>query len=173
MLRFGKLERVSTDHQSTGALPDAIAVLQRFFAAEAAYISASSSGEAGFAELAACLDPNVVMHQAASLPYGGPWRGPEGIEAFIRAMSDTWQSLEIFEQWFIVDGDAVAVHNRGRLCARSTGRAVDTEVVQLMKLRNGLIAEIRPFYLDTAAVLDALAADTRSVVAYEYRQGHG
>jgi len=149
-----------TDHQSAEPRPDALAVLQRFFTAEAAYISASSSGAASFAELADCLAPEVVMHQAVSLPYGGQWRGPEGIEAFIKAMSDTWQSLEFFEQRFIVDGDTVAVHNRGRLCSRTTGRAVDTEVVQIMTVRDGRIAEIRPFYLDTTAVLDALTEDT-------------
>ena len=50
-----------TDHRSAEARPDVLAVLERFFTAEAAYISASSSGAARFAELAACLDPDVAL----------------------------------------------------------------------------------------------------------------
>ncbi|MGR6999076.1 hypothetical protein ACU686_14535 [Yinghuangia aomiensis] len=57
---------------------DALAVLEKFYAAEADYIAAGGLGKAGFDELAACLDPDVVMYQAPGLPYGGTWRGPRG-----------------------------------------------------------------------------------------------
>jgi ketosteroid isomerase-like protein len=133
-----------------------LAVLERFYRAEAAYISAGGLGKADFGELAECLDSEVVMYQADSLPYGGTWRGPSGIEQFMAAMSEAWQSLEFLEQKYVVDGDSVVVWNRGILCARATGRALETSVMQLMTVKNDRIAEIHPFYLDTSAVLDAL-----------------
>ncbi|MEV4498657.1 nuclear transport factor 2 family protein [Micromonospora arborensis] len=130
--------------------------MRTFYAEEAAYIAAGGFGKASFAGLAACLAPDVVMYQAEALPYGGQWRGSEGIERFMAAMSKVWQSLEFFEQRFVVDRDTVVVYNRGRLRARATGRVLDTSVMQLITVRDGLIAEIRPFYLDTAAVIETL-----------------
>ncbi|MFB9833754.1 nuclear transport factor 2 family protein [Actinoallomurus acaciae] len=131
-------------------------MLQKFYAAEAAYIAAGGMGKASFDEIAECLDPEVVMHQAPGLPYGGTWRGPRGIEEFMAAMSEAWRSLEFFEQRFVVDGDAVVVLNRGRLQARATGRVLDTSVMQMITVKDGLIAEMVPFYWDTAAVADTL-----------------
>ncbi|MFE9327116.1 nuclear transport factor 2 family protein [Nocardia sp. NPDC052278] len=135
------------------------AALQNFFAAEAAYITDG----AHFDAMAACLAPDVVMYQAEHLPYGGEWHGPDGIEHFMAAMSRTWASLEFLEQRFVVDGDAVVIYNRGRMLARATGRMLETSVMQLMAFRDGLITEIRPFYLDTAAVLETLTEDRRGV----------
>ncbi|MGA4543370.1 hypothetical protein ACPA54_25605 [Uniformispora flossi] len=43
---------------------DALAVLEKFYAAEADYIAAGGPGKASFDELAACLDPDVVMYHA-------------------------------------------------------------------------------------------------------------
>ncbi|MEV3984385.1 nuclear transport factor 2 family protein [Nonomuraea sp. NPDC049758] len=136
-----------------------LAVLERFYRAEVAYIAAGGFGKADFGELAECLDPEVVMYQADSLPYGGTWRGPSGIEQFMAAMSEAWQSLEFLEQKYVVDGGSVVVWNRGILRARATGRALETSVMQLMTIRNDRIAEIHPFYLDTSAVLHALRPD--------------
>lgn len=149
---------VSAAGPSTGvrARGDALAVLQEFYAAEAAYIAAGGMGKASFDGLAGCLDPEVVMFQAPGLPYGGTWRGPRGIEEFMAAMSEAWQSLEFLEQRFVVDGDVVVVLNRGRLQARATGRILDTSVMQLITVKDGLITEIHPFYWDTIAVAEAL-----------------
>lgn len=143
----------------THARGDALAVLEKFYAAEAVYIAAGGPGKASFDELAACLDPDVVMYQAPGLPYGGTWRGPRGIEEFMAAMSAAWQSLEFMEQRFVVDRDSVAVFNRGRLQARATGRILDTAVMQLITVKHGLITEIHPFYWDTIAVAEALGGE--------------
>ena len=141
-----------------------IDVLSGFFAAETAYLAAGGPGKADFAPIAACLDPDVVMYQAESLPYGGLWRGPAGIEAFMTAMSREWLSLQFLEQRFVVDDDTIVVYNRGVLRARETPRQLETSVMQLITVRDSLIVEFRVFYLDTAAVLDTLGdhGETRS-----------
>ncbi len=131
-------------------------VLQKFYTAESAYIAAGGMGKASFGGIAACLHPDVVMYQASSLPYGGIWRGPGGIEKFMAAMSDAWQSLEFLEQRFVVGDDAIVVLNRGRLTARATGRTLETSVMQLITVRDGLISEMHPFYQDTMAVAETL-----------------
>ncbi|MEV0272460.1 hypothetical protein AB0H43_27095 [Hamadaea sp. NPDC050747] len=70
-------------------------VLQKFYAAEAAYIAAGGRGKASFDGIAACLHPGVVMYQALSLPYGGMLAGVATGE--VRDLSDTWapQTLRV------------------------------------------------------------------------------
>jgi ketosteroid isomerase-like protein len=131
---------------------DALTTLKTFYADEAAYLTAG----AAFDRMAACLAPDVVMYQAVGLPYGGQWRGHDGMRRFMTAMSEAWDSLEFVEQRFVADADNVAVYNRGRLRARATGRLLDTSVMQWITVRGGLISEFRPFYLDTMAVREAL-----------------
>jgi uncharacterized protein len=131
-------------------------VLERFYAAEAAYVEAGGPGRADFNEIAACLDPEVTLQQAPGLPYAGTWRGHEGIEKFLAVMGDTWQSMEFLDQHCFVDDCNVVVANRVRFVARTTGRELDTRIVQEMTVHNGRIREIRPYYWDPAAITEVL-----------------
>ncbi|MFD0538816.1 nuclear transport factor 2 family protein [Actinomadura luteofluorescens] len=106
--------------------------------------------------MAAHLAPDVVMYQAPSLPYGGTWRGHDGMERFMAVMSELWSELTFREQHYAVDGETVTVRNDCVFRARATGREVDTSVLQWITVRDGLVSEFRPFYLDTSAVLAAL-----------------
>ena len=156
MLVGAQQTQVMITETKSGATSTTLTVLEKFFAAEAAYIEAGGPGRAAFDEVAVYLDPDVVMHQAPALPYGGSWHGHRGIEDFMAAMSRAWTSLEFLDRKFVVEGESVVVVNRGRLRARATGRTLDTSVMQLITVKDGLITEIQPFYWDTAAVLDAL-----------------
>ncbi|NKY30170.1 hypothetical protein [Nocardia gamkensis] len=86
---------------------DSTTVLTGMYAAEAEYLAAGGPGSASFDPLAPFFHASVVLHQAENLPYGGTWRGHDGME-------------------------------------RLTITVVD-----------GRIAEVRPFYWDTAAVAAA------------------
>ncbi|MEV3924935.1 nuclear transport factor 2 family protein [Actinomadura coerulea] len=145
----------------TSGHDDVLTVLDAFFAAEADYIRAGWPGVADFGGMAAHLAPDVVIHQAPSLPYGGAWRGHDGFERFMAAMSEAWRSLEFLDRRQWVDGDTVVISNHGRLTARATGRSIETTVLQRITVRDGLIAELWPFYWDTAAVSDALTRPGR------------
>ncbi len=53
--------------------------MERFYAAEAAYVAAGGFGKAGYDEVAAHLDPEGVLHQAPGLPFTGtPTCAPTG-----------------------------------------------------------------------------------------------
>lgn len=138
---------------------DAWAVLERFYAAEAAYVAAGGFGKASYDEVAAHLDPEVVLYQAPGLPFTGTgtWRGHEGMERFLVAFSEAWESMEFLDQEHWGDGGTVVVRNRVRFRARATGREVDTLILQLVTVRNGRILEFRPFYWDPKAIADACA----------------
>ncbi|MCE0764919.1 nuclear transport factor 2 family protein [Pseudonocardia kujensis] len=143
------------------ATPDTIpsaaqAALNRFYEAEMAYLAAGGpAGGASFDGMAATLHPDVVMHQAAGLPYGGEWTGHEGVERFFTAMSETWSSLEVTDTEFLTTDDTVAIVLRLRARSRATGREVDMPMVHVVRIQDDLIRDFRPFYWDTAEVAAA------------------
>ncbi|MFC5180214.1 nuclear transport factor 2 family protein [Actinomadura harenae] len=136
---------------------DAWAVMRKFYEAEAAYVAAGGHGKADFAGVAACLDPDVVLYQAPGMPFSGTgeWRGHAGMEGFMTAFGDTWESMEFLEQEHWGDADTVVVSNRVRFRSKATGRDVETRIVQLIKVRDGRMLECRPFYWNPAAIGEA------------------
>ncbi|MEV8425800.1 nuclear transport factor 2 family protein [Streptomyces niveus] len=141
----------------TGATADPLTVLTGMYAAEAAYLAAGGPGAASFAPLAPFFSPDVVLHQADALPYGGTWRGHEGMERFFAAMSGVWESFDMVEQEFLATGETggpAVVLTRIRARARATGRELAFPILQTITVTDGRIAEVRPFYWDTGAVAD-------------------
>ncbi len=136
--------------------------MERFCAAAAAYVAAAGFGKASFDEVAAYLDPDVVLHQAAGLPFTGTgtgtWLGRDGMERFLATFSQVWESMEFLEQEHWSDGDTVVVRNRALFRSRATGRSLDTVILQLITVKNGRLLDVRPFYWDPAAVADGCAA---------------
>ncbi|MFD5898022.1 MULTISPECIES: nuclear transport factor 2 family protein [unclassified Streptomyces] len=127
-------------------------VLTGMYAAEAQYLAAGGPGEASFDVLAPFFSTDVVLHQADGLPYGGIWRGHEGMERFFLAMGGVWESFEMVEQEFLATGETSVVLTRVHARARATGRELDFPILQTIKVADGRIAEVRPFYWDTDAV---------------------
>lgn len=131
--------------------------MEKFYAAETAYLAGGGYGKAKYDEVAAYLDPEVVLHQAPGLPFTGTgtWRGHEGMERFLAAFSQTWESMEFLEQHHWGDADTVVVHNRVRFRARATRREVETLILQLITVKDGRMLECRPFYWDAGTITEA------------------
>jgi uncharacterized protein len=136
---------------------DALTVLKGMYAAEQVYLDAGGPGRASFEPLAPFFAPDVVLHQADALPYGGTWRGHAGLERFFVAMSAAWESFEMLDQEFHPAGDVVVVRTEVRATARSTGRELEFPILQTVRVIEGRITEVWPFYWDTAAIADACA----------------
>ncbi|TGA86536.1 nuclear transport factor 2 family protein [Streptomyces sp. MZ04] len=141
--------------QPTASETDPVAVLTAMYEAEGRYLAAGGPGQASFDLLAPYFAPDVVLHQADALPYGGTWRGHAGMVRFFLAMAEAWESFEIGEQEFLAAGDKVVVHSQVVARARATGRELAFPVLQTIAVRSGRIAEVWPFYWDTAAIAAA------------------
>lgn len=133
----------------------ALAVLKGMYAAEAQYLAAGGPGRASFEPLSPYFAPDVVLHQAESLPYGGTWRGHEGMERFFVAMSQAWRSFDMVEQSYVATANPVVVLTQVHACARATGKELDFPILQTIEIAGGAIREVRPFYWDTAAIANA------------------
>jgi uncharacterized protein len=140
---------------TTSASTTAMSVLRGMYAAEAEYLAAGGPGSASFAPLASYFAPNVVLNQADSMPYGGSWRGHEGMERFFAAMSQTWEAFEMVEQEFLTETSPLVVLTQVRARARATGRELRFPILQTITVEDGRISEVRPFYWDTAAIAQA------------------
>jgi len=139
---------------------DSVAVLTAMYAAETRYLAAGGPGQASFDLLAPYFAPDVVLHQAEALPYGGTWRGHEGMARFFAAMARTWAAFDLAEQEFLATGQTAVVRTLVRACARATGRELEFPILQTITVRDGRITEVRPFYWDTAAVAAACGQAT-------------
>ncbi|MER6299813.1 nuclear transport factor 2 family protein [Kitasatospora sp. NPDC001539] len=102
--------------------------------------------------------PDVVLHQADSLPYGGTWRGHSGMTPFFLAMGAAWESFDMAEQEFLAAGETAVVLTQVRARARATGRELSFPILQAITVKDGRITEVRPFYWDTRVIADACAA---------------
>jgi hypothetical protein len=67
--------------------PTSAQLLTRLFEVERRFLR-SDSGTADL--LITAFDPDVVIHEPASLPYPGDWCGLEGVTALFRAVRETW-----------------------------------------------------------------------------------
>lgn len=149
----------STQENRDPTAEDPLTVLARFYEAELAYLAAGGPSKASFADVARHLDPEVVLHQAAGLPYGGEWRGPDGLERFFVAMSETWELFEFRKQELAVSGDSVFALTEIHARSRATGRELDFPILQRITMKDGRLAEIWPFYWDTAAIAAACSPE--------------
>jgi ketosteroid isomerase-like protein len=125
------------------------------YAAEREYLAAGGPGTANFDTLAPFFAPDVELHQAEALPYGGIWRGHDGMEQFFLAMARTWEAFEMVEQEFLAASETAVVLTHVHARARATGREIDFPILQSIRVVDGLISEVRPFYWDTAAIANA------------------
>jgi uncharacterized protein (DUF1330 family)/ketosteroid isomerase-like protein len=116
----------------------------------------------------ASYDPDVEIHEAGSLPYGGTYAGLDGATRHAVAYAGTWDPLQTDAErtldWTVVaSGDEEVVvrwHQRG--LDPDTGAAFDGEVVSVYRVRDGRVREARMFHADTDAVVRFLgAAGTR------------
>jgi ketosteroid isomerase-like protein len=143
---------------TTSSTADSLTVLTGMYAAEAEYLAAGGPGEASFDVLAPFFAPDVELHQADALPYGGIWRGHNGMTQFFLAMGETWETFDMVQQDFLATGENAVVLTQVRARVRATGRELRFPILQMITVRDGQITEVRPFYWDTRAIADACAA---------------
>lgn len=123
---------------------DKLAVIQAF---SAAVLNGDSEAAARFAH------SDFVVRQAASLPYGGTHRGLDAFYAMLARMQQVWRDLKITPLGTIGDPSgeefALRMHVEGRA---HDGALMSCEVFERWVVRDGKVAEIWPFYRDTAAL---------------------
>jgi uncharacterized protein len=107
------------------------------------------------AAVLARLHADVAFHQTELLPWGGRFRGHDGVREFFDRLRNAIDSAVTVER-FIEAGDHVAVVGRTRGHTRSVGTAFDVAIVQVWTVRDARISRFEA-YIETPAMLAALA----------------
>ena len=94
--------------------------------------------------------PDVVLRPhretSALTGHGAPYRGHEGIRAYVRDTADVWQSLKLTPTTFRPAKGSVIVFGRAERAETNSGPEARTlDVLSVWRLRDGLISSIEVF----------------------------
>jgi ketosteroid isomerase-like protein len=115
---------------------------------------ASHDGE----KIRAICHPDLVVEDPASLPYGGVYRGFEGMLEVAGKLFAEIADCRIETEGVIGDPDGAEFVLKQHITGRAvrSGKPVDTHVLEHYSFRDGLLIGIRPYYWDTKAVAELL-----------------
>src|SRR5271154_6594749 len=122
--------------------PDALAVARHYY-------TALMDGDADRA--LSVFSEDIVLREAASLPYGGTHRGRE---AFIAALGGATKFVDLEHialEHLIVDGERAAAFVSYHPPGSPDGEP--QYCIDWLVIRDGKIVELMPFYFDTATML--------------------
>jgi ketosteroid isomerase-like protein len=124
---------------------------------------------ARWAAYLAMYDPNVVIHDAPSLPYGGDYSGDDAVARHAQAFSGAWQDLQSvsdqrLEPRFFADSDHVIVLWRQKGTS-AAGDLFDMPTVSVYQLKNSRVVDSRMFHFDNSAVVGFLERARRPASA--------
>jgi uncharacterized protein len=115
-------------------------------------------------------DENITIHEPASLPYGGDYRGREGALHHGQGFRATWdrfqpQEARGLDPRIVADGDHVVVLWQHKLENPETGDRLNLPAVSVYRMENAKIADSRMFHFDTAALLRFLDRNAEQPVS--------
>jgi uncharacterized protein len=103
-----------------------------------------------------CVHQDVEWFPAMPVTFGGALQGREGIESYVREVTDTWDEYRVVAQDFRDLGDEqVLVLGRVEGRGAGSGGLVDAEMGQIFDFRYGKISRVRT-YLDHVEALEAV-----------------
>ncbi len=134
-------------------------LLEKFYEAETVFFG---SGGSDFARVAAMLDDNVTVRQAAGLPWSGEYVGRDQFREMFGAMAAQWKELRVISDGAsLMEGtDSVAVLTRIEAVTHD-GEPFSTPFCQVFRFRDGVIVEIWPFWWDTTSVTESLKSGVK------------
>lgn len=137
----------------------AVEVLKRMFSAEMQSVQSGSTDSSG---IIAAFHPDIVVHEPASLPYAGDWRGHGGLKELFKNMHDIWEKMDVEDMEATIEGDKLFMSCTFVATARQTGQTIRQPFAEVLKLKDDLVIEGFPFYFDTVAINAALGFNPAS-----------
>lgn len=110
------------------------------------------AGARAWASVAERCHPDFTVYEAACLPFGGEWRGPDALQRVAAAMYGTWAEAKV-EIHEIVGGTTWAVVVLSlTMTSKRTGRTFTQTVNEAGRFEGGKLRELRIHYFDAAQV---------------------
>ena len=131
----------------------AMQLLENMFAVEMRFLKSDAKDPT---TLATAFHQDVVVHEPASLPYSGDWRGLEGISALLGRMGEVWSDVRVEGLEAAQAGDTVFMACTLHLTSRADGNVIQQPFAEVLRFQDGVLLEGTPFYYDTGAIVAAL-----------------
>jgi uncharacterized protein len=137
---------------------EAVEVVRKFGALMTRDLSDDgTTPEQRLAEIMELVHPEVVLPVAGSLPYGGVHTGHEGFLSMGGDFAKTWVIVENNTELRSMDDGRVAVFYDPTFESVETGRRVTFKMVEIIRVEDGKIAELVPYYFDTVELVETFS----------------
>jgi len=130
--------------------PSTIEIIERY------YDLLAARDRDGLAEI---LSPDIVVTywgQEGQLPWAGTFRGLDGFDQFLEAVSSVLDIVEVKRLRIVADEDVVVIPCAGQWRVKATGEVVSAGMVNVFQVDSGRISAY-DLHVDTAAFVTALA----------------
>jgi ketosteroid isomerase-like protein len=124
-------------------MSDNTAIVERFFAA------VLGGDVPALNEL---VSPDCVVHEPADLPYGGEYKGVEGLLAMFGAIGQGYEFAVNSAETMDVPGGRVVVRIDATFTSRRSGRTCAFPIAEIYTLAGGQIVDVDVFYKEPAAI---------------------
>ncbi len=102
------------------------------------------------------LHPDFRVVEADSLPFAGEFCGMAGFQQLVTRVFELFSVFEPNTTAFCAGDGHVMVRVEMKLTGRSSGRTVNTEMIEVFRFEGDKLLEIRPFYFNSEAVASIL-----------------
>lgn len=102
---------------------------------------------------------DFVIHEPASLPYGGEWRGRDALQRLYAHVMGYWDDPVVAWQELVGGEQHTVALLHFTVTARASGKRFDTHIAEVTRFDDaGKMASMRIHYFDTAAMVGQLQA---------------
>lgn len=98
------------------------------------------------------IHPDCVLHEAESLPYAGDWRGHGGFRELVGIMLSCFDLKILGYEVYESAPDTVSMKAEGIFTSKKSGRSVMMPLVEIYKIKDGLIFDADIYYKDAMAI---------------------
>jgi len=121
-------------------LTENITVMQRF-------LDAVFAGDHG--RLPGLLHPQFELEHSTTVPYAGVYQGAEGFLRFLDIFMSSFEPLDLRTgETYVAPSGALVVEIELSGTLRSSGKRVETTMLEKWEFENGLVRRIKPHYFD-------------------------
>ncbi|MDY6901473.1 MAG: nuclear transport factor 2 family protein [Cyanobacteriota bacterium] len=118
------------------------------------YYQATNTGN--LETILSTLHPEFQLYEVESLPYKGTWEGHQGATEFFSAFMKTWENPRMEGLEFFDIGSEVVVRFTLKATAKNTSKVIEMPITEFIKVKDGKVIEILPFYQDTAKIAEVI-----------------
>lgn len=110
------------------------------------------AGQRDWDAVAARCHPDFTVFEAASLPFGGEWKGRDALPRVAAAMYGTWAEAKVTIHEIVGGTEWAVVVLSLTMTSKRTGRTFTQTVNEAGRFEDGLLRELRIHYFDAAEV---------------------